>query len=208
MLRRAFILSAAALALGTAASAQLQEIYSQYVRVLNPQGDFAAKLIRLEPGGGEGWREVRDERNGYRLQVPAGAKVDTAASGSRVLLVTLEESQEAPSPTFRIDLFQPAPGEPTKVDAEYARAYAEQYSETAFEGKLQVTDSGLLQVKKLPLAMVGGVRPQGAAQAYRLQCAHLSKKQQLFLTVDCSAADWPGLSETVGRMLLTFEVGK
>lgn len=207
-MRRALMLSAALLALSAAASAQLEELFSQHVRVLNPQGAFAGRLIRLEPGAGDGWREVRDERNGYRLRVPAEAKVDTTVSGSRTLQVTLEESKQPPAPVFRIDLFQPAPGEPTRVDAEYAQAYAEQYSDSAFEGKLQVTDSGLVQVKKVPFAMVGGVRPFGAAEAYRLQWTHLNKKQQLFLTVDCAAADWPRLSETVGRMLLTFELEK
>jgi hypothetical protein len=42
--------------------------------------------------------------------------------------------------------------------------------------------------------------------AFRLQCALLSKEQQLFLTFDCPERDWGKHAPVIARMLLGFEL--
>lgn len=204
---RASTVVAVALALtASAAGAQLAELFSRHVRIENPQGEFPAALIRLQPAAGDTWREVRDEKSGYRIQVPADAAVDPAPKDSRVLQVTFAAKGPTPRPVFRVDVFQPQPGEPTEVDAEYAKEYAEQYPQAAFGGKFTVTDSGLVILpKKTAFAMVGGGFMQRGERWYRMQWTHLNKERQYFLTFDCAEPDWPRHAEAVGRMLLSFE---
>jgi hypothetical protein len=194
------------LCLAVAALAQAEEIFSRHVRVFDPRGEFAPLLIRLAPGG-DGWQPVTVEKHGLRLQVPAGAKVDTAVKDSRLLLVSLPSEGSQPQPELRIDRFAPAAGDPTSVDREYARANAEQFPQAAFNGEFTVTDSGFVRrARKLDFAMVGGTYRLGAVTAYRVQWSYLSPDTQLFVTFDCAEQEWPRFAEQVGRMLLSLEI--
>src|SRR5688572_16255696 len=76
------------LLMAAAASAQLEELYSRHVRVIRPKGEFAARLVRLEPPG-DGWREVTSRGHGFRLLLPKSASLDEVTNGSRVLEVVL-----------------------------------------------------------------------------------------------------------------------
>src|ERR1051325_1452738 len=68
--------AAAVLALGAAACADVEELFSRYVQVFKPQGTFVQRLIKLTPGVGDGWRAVEDPQHGLRLFVPAAARVE------------------------------------------------------------------------------------------------------------------------------------
>jgi hypothetical protein len=182
-----------------------EEILSPHVQVLHPHGDFAQALIKQTPASGEGWRDVEDRVHNFRITVPSRAQVETKASESRVLQVVLTDAPARPRPVLRIDAFTPGADDPTEVDPEYTARYVEQYPDEAFKGKFTVTDSGTVILKKQSLAMVGGLHPQAGDQAFRLQCAYLSRDQQLFLTFDCAEKDWPQYAETVARILLSFE---
>jgi hypothetical protein len=187
--------------------AQLEELFSRHVRVFHPTGEFAPRLIRHAPPSGPGWRQVEDAKSGYRIMIPATAQADTASTGSRVLQVPLSDAAARPRPVLRIDVFEPQPGDPTAVDADYAARYAEEYPEAAFGGKFTVTDNGLVALpKKLNLAMVGGTYLQGAASAVRFQFAYLGKERQLFLTFDCAEKDWSQHSDLLAQILLSFEM--
>jgi hypothetical protein len=191
------------------ARAQLEELFSRHVRIFQPKGVFAQRLIKLRPGGGEDWREISSEKGGVRLAIPTNATADTAPSGSRLLQIILDNAPTQPRPTLRIDAFTPQPGDPTAVTNEYAEDYADGYSEEAFGGKFETADSGrVVLANKLTFAMVGGAYPSGAVRLYRMQWAYLSKDRQLFLTFDCSEHDWERYAELLGRVLLSFEAPK
>lgn len=199
---------AAALA-GSAAVAQVEEIFSKYVQVFNPQGSFAQRLIRLTPPGKKDWRVVDDQRHDYRLQVPDDAQVETRQEGNRALLVYLSDAEKRPRPTLRVDIYPAGKDDRTEVDAEYAKEYAEQYPTAAFNNKFSTTDTGLVQLpKNVRLALVAGSYPQGAVRGFRVQLAHLSTERQLFVTFDCAEADWPQYQDEVGRILLTLDLAK
>jgi hypothetical protein len=188
------------------ASAQLEEIFSRYVTVAKPKGAFADRLIRLRPPAGTAWKEVEDAKSGLRLKIPADAQVDAKAAGSRVLAVQLAGGAPRPRPGLRVDLFTPEKGDETQVDAEYATEYAERYSESSFNGKFNLTDSGMLVLdKKYNLAMVGGAYPVAAVQATRLQCQYLSRDRQIMVTFDCAQQDWDTYQDTVGQILLSLD---
>lgn len=204
-MRRFLTLSLVLASLCGAAYAQ-DEIFSKYVQVFRPQGEFAQRLIKAIPASGSGWRLVLDQRAGYRLRVPDGAEVDTARSNDRVLRVVLPGGDTTPKPVFRIHAFKPGVDDPTDVDVDYVTEYAERYPEAAFNGKFTVSDSGMLALpEKVNLAMVGGSYLQGAAPTRRLECSYLSKDQQLFLTFDCAEKDYPQYADRVARILLSFE---
>lgn len=198
-----------ALAVAIPVSAQVAEIFSKHVSVFTPEGEFAQTLIKNAPANGEGWRLVDDQKHGFKLMIPEDAKVDVMPNGSRVLHVTLPGGPQKPAPVFRIDVFKPEEDDPTEIDEKYAVEYAENYPELAFNGKFSVADSGMIQLKKRKIktnmAMVGGAYLQGAVPAYRLQCALLSKDQQMFLTFDCQERDWARHAPVIARMLLSYE---
>lgn len=208
--RFALILGLAALAApAVTALAKVEEVFSRHIQVFQPQGPLAQRLIRLNPPAGSEWQEVQVPAAGLTLKVPAGAAVDGAAQGSRILQVALSDAPSRPRPLLRVDRFAPAEGDPVDIDADYAAQYAEQYPEQAFKGKFTVTDSGMLVLrKKVNLAMVGGTYLQGAAPAFRVQCAYLSKDRQLFFTFDCSEKDWDLYADRVAQILLSLEIGK
>ena len=164
-------------------------------------------MIRLSPPSGGGWKDADAATAGIRLKAPPDARVDASPDGSRVLLVTLADSPSRPRPALRVDRFAPRDGDPVDIDAEYAAAYAEQYSQAAFQGKLDVSESGQLVLrKKTNMAMVGGIYPYGAARAFRLQCVYLAADRQFFVTFDCAEQDWPLYEDRVGQMLLSLEI--
>jgi hypothetical protein len=205
-MRRICALLVVCCAAAAGASAQLEQLFSRHLEIRQPRGDFPPRLIRLQPGTGQGWKTSEDTKNGFKIGVPSAAAVDSTPTGSRVLQVTLGESSSRPNPVFRIDAFEPGKDDPISIDEQYAADYAEEYPDRAFAGKFNVTDSGLLMLaKKGNLAMVGGNHQIGAGRAYRLQCAFLSKERQLFLTFDCAQNDWPRFMDVVGAMLLSFE---
>ena len=207
---RSLCIAAAALAIACgAAHAQLQELFSRYVNVYRPEGEFAPRLIKLRPAGGAGWQTIENAKWGFRIALPADRKPDTTPAENRVLEVVLSDKPTRPRPVLRIDAFSPKPDEPTAIDAEYAQAYAEQYPQAAFGGKFNLADSGYVVLgKKLNMAMVGGTYAQGAARAYRLQWSYLDPDRQLFLTFDCAESEWNDYADTVGRILLRLEVPK
>lgn len=200
------------MALAAPAAAPPHELFSRFVRVVRPQGTFPSALIRATPPSGEGWREVRDAGAGFRMLVPADARVEAARAGSRVVRVLLEPNAPRPSgsvaPALQVDHFAPAPGEPTSVDEEYVAEYVHRYPEEVFQGRLTVTDSGLVVLgRRLRLAMIGGTYPRPGGSGYRLQCVYLDRERQLFFTFDCAEADREALAATLARILLTLEVG-
>ncbi len=188
-----------------AVGAQVEELFSRHVQVFRPVGEFAPNIIKLSPPGA-GWQEVDGKEHGFRLRLPPAAKLDATVKESRVLHVMFAPEGPAPRPELRIDAFTPEPGEPTAVDPDYADDYAEEYPKS-FKGKFKVTDQGTLVIgkQKARLAYVGGTYLQGAVSAYRMQCAYLSPKRQIFLTFDCSEADWERYSTEMGQILLSFE---
>jgi hypothetical protein len=193
---------------GMACAQQLEELFSQYVQVKNPTGLFVQRLIKVQPGGGDGWKAVSLPEVGLKLRLPAAITPDVKPNGSRVLLATFAEGDARPRPALRIDVFTPQPDEPSLVDPEYAKEYAEAYPEQAFKGRFTVTDSGMVVLQKLPLAMVGGTYQAGAAAAYRLQWSYLSKERQYFLTFDCPEGEWANYADSVARILLSVELPK
>lgn len=187
----------------------VEELFSRHIQVMQPQGPLAQRLIRLNPPAGTDWQEIQLPDSGLRLKVPAGMAVDRQPQDSRVLQVAFSDGPTRPRPLLRIDRFTPAEGDPAVIDAEYAAQYAEEYPEQAFKGKFTVTDSGLLVLrKKVNLALVGGTYLQGAAPAFRVQCAYLSKDRQLFLTFDCSEKDWDLYADQLAQVILSLEIGK
>ena len=209
-MRRRAILAAMlfAVGMGGAACAQLEELFSEHVQIQNPVGEFAPKLIKVRPAGGDGWKTVSVPEAALKLTLPADITVDTTKMESRVLLAVLAEGGKRPKPALRIDVFTPQPGEPTLVDPEYAKEYAEAYPEQAFGGKFTVTDSGMVTLKKQPLAMVGGRYQAGmsATPSYRLQWSFLSKERQLFLTFDCREEEWEQYADRLARILISLEL--
>lgn len=191
-----------------AACAQLEELFSEHVQIHNPVGMFAPRLIKLRPPGSEGWKSVAVPDAALKLSLPEGAAVETEKRESRVLLATLTEGEKRPRPALRIDVFTPQPGETSEVDPDYAKEYAEEYPQQAFQGKFTVTDSGMVVLRKQPLAMVGGNYQAGASAtpAYRLQWSYLSKERQIFLTFDCREEEWEQYADRVGRILLSLEL--
>jgi hypothetical protein len=188
------------------AGAQLRELFSRHVRVYRPRGEFTPLLIRLQPGGGEGWKAVAAARPALRLQAPAGARVDAAPKETRVLEITFAESSAPPQPVLRVDAFPAQAGEPTVVDDDYVEAYAEEYPKS-IGGRFEVTDSGRVVLnKKLTFAMVGGTYQKGAVRLYRLQWAHPGKDRHLFFTFDCAEHDRERYAEPLGRTLLSVEL--
>jgi hypothetical protein len=203
------IVSLAVLTILTAAavSAQVEEVYSRTVRIFHPRGDLPRLLVRLTPPGGSNWKRIEGEGLPLRLTVPANALVDRTPAESRILEVKLAGSKTVPPPVLRIDRFTPGAEDPTEVDVEYADDYAAEYSKSAFNGKLTVSDSGMMTLeRKTKFAMVGGTYATGAVESYRIQCAYLSKDQQLFVTFDCVSRDWPQYAEQVGQILLSLQV--
>lgn len=197
------------LCLSAAVGAEVEEIFSRHVRVFRPKGEFAAGLIRVAPAAGAGWRPVGGETAGFRCMVPTDSEVDETAQGDQVLAITLASTAVTPRPTLRVHRYKPGPGDPDKVDQDYADEYAAQYGRTAFKGKFTLTDSGLVvRDRKINFAMVGGSYRLGATNAYRLQWAHLDETAQWFLTFDCSEQDWPSHSEQIGRLLLSFSIDR
>ena len=198
-----------ALIAATAALAEVDEIFSPYVHVFAADGQFPQRIIRLAPPPKKDWRIVDDQRHGFKLTIPEGLDVDTQEEGSRTLRLYFDAATRKPRPALRIDIFKPGKDDPTDVDVEYVKKYAEDYPAAAFNNKFVVLDSGLVQLKKgTRLALVGGTYPQGAVRAYRLQCQHLGAEQQLFLTWDGAEEDWPKYQDTVGRILLSLEIPK
>jgi hypothetical protein len=192
-----------------AAVAQLNEVFSRYVQIFKPVGDFTQVLIKQSPGSGEGWRLVDDQRNGYRIQIPADSEVDANPAGNRALHVVLSGGPQKPRPVFRVDAFKPEEDDPVQVDEKYAADYADNYSELAFNGKFNYAESGFIVLnRKLNFAMVAGSYLQGAVPCYRMQWAFLSPEKQYFLTFDCPEKDWPRHSTTVARILLSFDLPK
>lgn len=205
---RAVFLAAGLCSITAAASrAEVEELFSRHIRVLQPKGDFAKKLIKAEPPeGGDGWHEIGDPKHGFRILVPARTRPDQSAGGSCVLRVALSDSPTPPRPLLRIDVFRPQPGEPESVDADYAAEYARQYPEHGFRGRFSVTDSGFARIRKQAFAFVGGAYTEGGARAYRLQWVHLAKDRQLFVTFDCAEDRWPEYADTVARVMLGLKV--
>jgi hypothetical protein len=207
--RPAALAAVLAVLLASGASAEVEELFSKYVQVFRPKGEFAARLVRLSPPAGAGWKEKEDPGVGYRMLLPASAVVDAKPAGSRLLEVVIGDKKTRPRPVLRIDSFAPGKEDPTAVDPDYADSYADQYPDAAFNGKFALIDRGyVLLDKKLGFAMVGGVHPEGATRAYRLQWAFLSKERQLFLTFDCAEEDWPVYEDAVAQMLLSFQMPK
>src|SRR5437667_7340806 len=99
-MRRVLYLAPLLLWTALPAAAELQELCSRYVQVLQPQGPFAQRLIRLAPPAAGPWKEVgsRALGPGARLWVPPDAQVDGTAEGSRVLQVVLAETTARPRP--------------------------------------------------------------------------------------------------------------
>ena len=189
----------------TRASAQAEEIYSRSVRIFHPRGDLPRMLIRLNPPTGNAWKRVEGE--GLRLSAPSDAQVDLTPVESRILQVKLGGSKLNPPPVLRVDRFVPGADDPTDVDAEYADEFAVEYPKSGFNGKFTVSDSGMLTLeRKTNLAMVGGTYAMGATETFRIYCSYLSKDQQLFVTFDCAAREWPRYSEQVGQMLLSLQI--
>lgn len=203
---RRFLLFAGALFITAAPLlADVEELFSRYVRVFHPQGDFAKVLTAAIPPAAN-WQEIGGTGLPIQLRVPPQSEVDSQPSGSRVLQVALP-GDSVPKGILRIDRFQPQAGEPTSVDADYVEDYAEEYPKQAFSGKFTVADRGLVALgKKQRFAMVGGTYPRGAVEMNRLQWAYLSKEQQLFITFDCAAADWERHGDTLARILLSLNV--
>jgi len=198
-----------ALCLSTVAGADVEEIFSRHVRVYRPRGEFASSLIRLTPASGPGWKTVGSDKSGFRCTVPADAEVDESVQGNQLTAITLASPVVVPRPTLRIHRYDAEPGQPTRVDQDYALEYAAQYSEVAFKGKFTLTDSGLVvRDRKLNFAMVGGTYQVGAAGAYRLQWAHLEEAGQWFATFDCSDREWYKYSDQVGRILLSLSIDR
>jgi hypothetical protein len=210
VLMRTASLAFLATVLATAAAfAQVEEIYSRHVRIFRPRGDLPRLLIRLNPPAGAGWKKVEPAGLGLRITAPADATVDLTAAENRILQVTLPGGKLSPPPVLRVDRFAPGADDPTEVDADYAQTYAEEYSKAAFNGKFTVSDSGLVtRERKVNYAMVAGSYATGAVETYRIQWAHLSKDQQLFVTFDCAAREWPRFAEQVGQMLVSLELDR
>lgn len=208
-MRRAMTM-AVLLAVGLAgvAHAQLEELFSAHVQVQNPVGPFVQWLIKVQPAGGDGWKTHSVPDAGVKLTLPAGVTADTTKSESRVFLAVLSADEKRPRPALRVDVFTPQPGETAEVDLDYAKEYAVAYPQQAFQGKFTVTDSGMVTLKKQPLAMVGGTYQAGlsATAAYRLQWSYLSKERQIFLTFDCREEEWENYADRVARILLSLEL--
>lgn len=192
------------------AAAQVQEIFSKQVTIQAPQGEFARQLIKFSPAEGKEWKPVSVPESGIRLLVPQSAEVNIEAKDSRLAEIALGPETEKPRAKLRIDVYKPQEGEPTEVDLDYANDYAAEYSDQAFKGKLTVTDSGLvlLEKKKPPLAMVGGLYPAGDAPAYRIQLCSLTKQRQVFLTFDCLEAKRDAYTPILAKMLLTLDLNE
>lgn len=204
-MRRRLLLSAVLFTAVAPLQAEVEELFSRYVRVFRPQGDFAKVLTAANPPAAS-WQEVGGSELPLRIRVPPNSTVDTTVSGSRILHVILP-GDSVPKAILRVDRFQPQEGEPTSVDEDYVEEYAAAYPKQAFGGKFLVSEQGLVALgKKLRFAMVGGSYPRGAIEMNRLQWAYLSKDQQLFITFDCAAADWERHSETLARMLLSLSL--
>ncbi|MCC2672853.1 MAG: hypothetical protein K0Q72_5325 [Armatimonadetes bacterium] len=207
-MRTVFIATFSLLA-AAAATAQVEEIYSRHIRIFRPRGDLPRLLIRQSPPTGSGWKRVEREELGLHLSAPADASVDLMAAENRILQVTLAGSKAVPPPVLRVDRFVPGADDPTEVDAEYAESYAAEYPKAAFNGKFNVTDSGLVtRDRKVNFAMVAGSYATGAVETFRIQWAYLSKGQQLFVTFDCAAREWPRYSGPVSQMLLSLELDR
>jgi hypothetical protein len=188
---------------------QIQEIFSKWVQVFNPIGAFPQLLIKNAPASGEGWREVKPEKDDFRMLAPDDALLDTTPREARLVHVVLAGGPQRPRPVFRVDRFTPDEGDPTAVDQKAAIEYAETYGEEQFDGKFSVGDSGMLLLgKKHSLAMVGGSYLQGAVRCYRLQCVYLARDRKLFITFDCQESDWAKHAPVVARMLLSMDLGK
>jgi hypothetical protein len=175
------------------------------VQVWKPQGSFVQQLIKVAPAGGDGWREVEDAQHHFKLTVPAGATLDIHPNGSRVLQAVLTDQPSRPRPVLRVDVFRAGKDDPEDVDVEYLAKLLQAYPEQTFGGRFAVTDSGLVVLKKTNLAMIGGVGVNGAVRTYRMQWSQLGPDQQVFLTFDCAETEWEKYSETVARILLSFE---
>jgi len=203
---------AAAVALFVAASAvsgQVEEIYSRHLRIFHPRGDFAQLLIRQNPPVGSGWKKIEGPELGFRLSVPANATVDTKPAESRLVEVLLPGATGKSRPVLRIDRFTPGEDDPTEVDANYADRFAAEYPKAAFGGKFTVADSGMItRDRRVSFAMVGGTYATGATESYRVQWAYLGKDQQYFATFDCASREWPGLSDQVAQILLSWELDR
>lgn len=210
-MRSRFLIPLLALTLGSAAAAQVAEIFSKHISVFQPSGPFSQELIKaVPPTSDDDWRPVDDRNTGYKLMIPESAEVDPKPSGSRVLKVVLAGGPQKPAPTFRVDAYTPEKDDPTEITEKYTQDLADNYPELAFDGKFTVSDSGMLvttrKKQKTTLAMVGGTYLQGAVLCYRLQCTYLSPKKQVFLTFDCVQKDWVKHSPMIAAMLLSFEV--
>lgn len=204
-MRQVVLLAGALLLTAAAGFAQVEELFSRFIQVFQPQGAFSRVLTAANPAP-DSWPETGDEGLTFRIRVPADAAVDRKPAGSRVLQVRFAGTG-ATRAVLRIDRFKPAPGEPTSVDTEYVEAVVAEYPEHAFGGKFQVTDSGLAVLgKKTRFAMVGGTFQRGAVEMNRLQWTYLSKGQQFFVTFDCAAADWEMHAPTLARALLTLDL--
>ncbi|HTE20658.1 MAG TPA: hypothetical protein VK689_20000 [Armatimonadota bacterium] len=207
-MRRLILVPLLTLLAAVAASAQqFEELYSKHVQVFRPRGTFAPRLIKLTPAEGERWKLVDDQKLNYRLVVPASAEINATPAGSRVLQVVLNDAPARPRPLLRVDSFTPAEGDPTVIDADYVDEYVDQYPNTAFKGKFNVTDSGLVVLpKKVNIAMIGGVYPQGNTGVQRMQWSYLAADRQIFVTFDCAEREWDTYADTVGRILLSLDV--
>lgn len=192
---------------GLPARGQVQELFSQYVQVYRPVGEFPQALIKSRPPAGGGWRET-PAGPGFRLTLPPGAKVDATPSGSRLLQAYLNDSPQRPRPSLRVDAFLSQAEEGEAADADFSEEYAEAYGKQSFGGRFNVTDRALVvaigRERRPPVVVVGGSYLQGAARAYRLHWMLPGKERQLHVTFDCAEGDWPEYQPVLARVLLSF----
>jgi hypothetical protein len=204
MTRRTLMVSLAGLAAAPALA--VEELFSRTVQVFQPTGEFPQRLIRLAPPTGAGWKDA--VAGDLRLKLPASVPVDDHADGDRILQAVLSDAPERPRPILRVDAFAPEKDDPTEVDADYTAAFVEAYPQRSGLTRFELTDSGMLVLrKKWNLVMVGGAYHQGAVRANRLQCAYLSRQRHLFLTFDCAEKDWEANADTLARILLSMDFG-
>ena len=209
-MKRGICIAAALLLAAGIASAQVQEIFSKQVVVQAPVGEFARQLIKFSPAEGKEWKSVTLPDSGIRLSAPQSATIDLQPKESRQAEIAFGPAEEKPRAKLRIDVYKPQEGEPIEIDLEYASDYASEYPDQAFKGKFTVTDSGLvlLEKKRPPLAMVGGLYETADGPAYRLQLCSLTKQRQVFLTFDCAEAKKNAYTPLLAKMLLTLDLGE
>jgi hypothetical protein len=170
--------------------ADVQELFSASVRIHRPAGSLPQLLIRTRPPEAPAWKPVEIPAAGLGLMLPMEAKQESERLDSRVLRCEIALSGEGKG-TLRVDVFQPAPGDPDRIDDDYADGYAEEYPERAFQGRFKVTDRGRIVLKNgLTTALVGGTyATPGGKSNYRAQIAFLSRERQWFLTYD-GPSEW------------------